>query len=518
MKIPERPVLVGAGQFTQQKKAIPALDPVGLMAVCSQSAMADAGVDPALIDTICVINIFSWVYDDPCGSLAEMIGAASAKKIYGPIGGNTPQMMVNRFAREIAAGKCKTVLITGAEAVYSLARAAKGHTVLDWPKNDFIKALGDGPVTFDALLRYGYEFEIAGGETPPSLNGVESAYDIFLPQYMYPIFETALRASSRRSPRQHREHMNRVCRYLSRIAAQNPYAWSKEPLNGDVASAGPDNRYIGYPYTKLMNANINVDQSAAVIMTSESAAIKLGIPRSQWVYPMGGADLSNIWHVSQRPCLHDSPAITEGARIALEQAGLTLDDIDIFDLYSCFPSAFEIARQALGISEDDGRDLSLTGGLPYFGGPGNNYSLHAIAEVVKRLRSSPGLKAMVTANGWYNTKHSIGVYGCSAPANPWEERDDSSVQAGIDRLALPGPVERAEGEFTVEAYVIRHLHDGRPEGGTVIGTLPDGSRALADLDPSSDLKYLREQALEGRTGKISFDAAAGRNFLRLKKF
>lgn len=511
-------MLVGAGQFTQQKKAVPALDPVGLMAVSSQSAMADAGVDPGMIDTLCIINIFSWVYDDPCGSLAELIGAAPARNIYGPIGGNTPQMMVNRYARDIAAGKCRAVLITGAESVYSLARGAKGQTTLDWPRNDCIRALGEGPVTFDVLLRYGYEFELAGGISLPSLNGVERAYDIFLPQYMYPFFETALRASSHRSPRQHREHMNRICRYLSHVAAQNPYAWSKEPLAGDVTSADPDNRYIGYPYTKLMNANINVDQSAAVIMTSESAAIKLGIPRSKWVYPMGGADLSNIWYVSQRPRLHDSPAVTEGARLALEQAGLTLDEIDMFDLYSCFPSAFEIARRALGIPEGDRRELSLTGGLPYFGGPGNNYSLHAIAEAVRRLRTAPGLKAMVTANGWYNTKHSIGVYGCSAPPNPWEERDDSAIQAGINARALPVPVEKAEGELTVQAYVIRHFPDGNPEGGTVIGTLPDGRRALADIDSSSsDLGYLREQALEGRTGKVRFDPAAGRNIIQLGK-
>lgn len=516
MKIPERPVLIGAGQFTQQKRAIPALDPVRLMAVCSRSAMADAGINAEMIDTLCIINIFSWVYDDPCGSLAELIGAAPSQSIYGPIGGNTPQMMVNRFAREIAAGKCKAVMIAGAEAVYSLARAAKGNTVLDWPKNEFMKALGDGPVNFDVLLRYGYDLEMHSGEILPSLNRVESAYDIFLPQYMYPVFETSLRASARRSPRQHREHMNGICRYLSGIAAQNPYAWTRAALNGDVTAAAPDNRYIGYPYTKLMNANINVDQAAAVIMTGESTAMRLGIPRSQWVYPLGGADLSNIWYVSQRPCLHDSPAITEGSRIALQQANLTLGDIDIFDIYSCFPSAFEIARQALGIAEDDGRDLTLTGGLPYFGGPGNNYSLHAIAEVVKRLRRSPQLKAIVTANGWYNTKHSIGVYGCSVPANPWDDRDDSDVQARIDSLALPGPVERAQGELKVGAYVIRHLPDGRPEGGTVIGTLRDGRRALADIDASlSELEHLREKALEGCTGKIRFDSAIGRNVIRL---
>ena len=54
-------------------------------------------------------------------------------------------------------------------------------------------------------------------------------------------------------------------------------------------------------------------------------------------------------------------------------------------------------------------------GLPYHGGPGNNYSTHAIACMVERLRARPGASGVVTGVGWYLTKHSVGVYS-SAPA------------------------------------------------------------------------------------------------------
>ncbi len=172
----------------------------------------------------------------------------------------------------------------------------------------------------------------------------------------------------------------------------------------------------------------------------------------------------------------------------------------------------EIARRALGIPEDDGRDLSVTGGLAHFGGPGNNYTLHVIASVVERIRRDRRLKAMVTANGWFNSKHAVGVYGAGEPLHPWEDRDDGPIQRAIDAQALPEPVERAEGLLTVEAYMIRHGLDGRPERGTVIGRLADGRRTLADIDagPQGLLK-LEQIELVGRTGTVRFDPAVGRN-------
>ena len=267
------------------------------------------------------------------------------------------------------------------------------------------------------------------GENTNGVDEIEELYDLILPSFMYPLFETSLRASDGRSPEEHLRYMGKSFERLSRIASQNPFAWSRRLLTAaEIATPTPDNRYIGYPYTKCMNANINVDQSAALILTTEDSARSLGISEDKWVYPTGGADLNDIWHVTRRPCLHESPAIRNASRIALEQADITLDEIDKFDLYSCFPAAFEIARREIGILEGDPRDLSVTGGLSFFGGPGNNYSMHAIATVVDLIRKDRSLKAMVTANGWYLTKHSVGIYAGSPSAHPWEDRDDSPLQ------------------------------------------------------------------------------------------
>ncbi len=43
----------------------------------------------------------------------------------------------------------------------------------------------------------------------------------------------------------------------------------------------------------LMNAFNNVNLAAACILTSTEYAEELGIPKSQWIYPLGGAGTSD---------------------------------------------------------------------------------------------------------------------------------------------------------------------------------------------------------------------------------
>ena len=174
----------------------------------------------------------------------------------------------------------------------------------------------------------------------------------------------------------------------------------------------------------------------------------------------------------------------------------------------------EISRRAIGIEENDPRDLSVTGGLAYFGGPGNNYSMHAIVTSIERIRRDSRLKAMVTANGWYNSKHAIGIYGAEPPEHPWEDEDYSAIQKSIDAAALPEPVERADGPLKVEAYSIRYDTAGYPERVTVIGRLVNGCRALADIQAEThELRKLEQIKLVGKTGEARYNSVSGRNFV-----
>ncbi len=492
------PIIAGVSQFTQRKGAEKPLDPLGIMEKVCRGALLDAGSERIkdAVDSLQVVNLFQWPYRDAPGMLARRLGLGPGERRYTPIGGNTPQLLVNRACRALAAGKARAVLLTGAEAIYSLRRALKGEIALDWPSSE-------SPARID-------------GEERPGASELEGAYDLFFPATMYPLVETAIRAASGRTPENHRLYMAGLWERFSMVAPRNPHAWTRKALSArDIGTVTPENRYISYPYTRHMVANINVDQGAAVLLTTTAEADRLGIDRHRRVFPLGGADFHDVWHVTQRPALDRSPAIGHASRIALEQAGLEMGDIDLFDLYSCFPSAVEIAMREMGIGDADPRPISLTGGLAFFGGPGNNYSLHAIAQAAEEIRRDRAQKALINANGWYVTKHSVGVYGGEPSGHPWGERDDSAVQRSIDAETLPCPTVRAQGALRVAAYVIRHDRGGEPVLGTVLGRLPDGTRALAHIRADrEELLEMERTELVGREGRVGHSEDSGHNVVR----
>jgi acetyl-CoA C-acetyltransferase len=260
-----------------------------------------------------------------------------------------------------------------------------------------------------------------------------------------------------------------------------------------------------------MNAHAHVDQAAALVMTTVGTARELGIAPERWVFLHGCADAHDHWFVSQRADFHSSPAIRAASRQALAMAGRRLDAIDFFDVYSCFASAVEVACAEIGLAEDDPRGLTLTGGLPFFGGPGNNYVTHSIAHMIHLLRAHPGRFGLVTANGNYLTKHSFGVYSTQPPEGPWRREDPSRLQAQLDSAPKPPFTESPEGEATVETYTVLHGRDG-PETGIVFGRLrATGERFLANTPAdAATLWDLQRRDGLGRPGAVA-RAADGRN-------
>ncbi len=121
---------------------------------------------------------------------------------------------------------------------------------------------------------------------------------------------------------------------------------------------------------------------------------------------------------------------------------------------------------------------------------------------------------MVIANGGYNTKQSIGIYGSKPPKTPWGTRDDSKIQESILEKILPEPIEKAKGQLIVEGYSIIYNRLGEPKRGIMIGTLKNGGRALAIIQDGSEmLTNLETQELIGRSVKIQYDSTADRNIV-----
>jgi acetyl-CoA C-acetyltransferase len=214
---------------------------------------------------------------------------------------------------------------------------------------------------------------------------------------------------------------------------------------------------------------------AAAVLMSVEAARKLGVPESKWVYLRGHADMKEQ-KLLDRPDVGASPASVVAVREALRVAGIGIDDVSAFDLYSCFPFPVFNICDGVGLDADDPRGLTLTGGLPYFGGPGNNYSLHGIAEAVTRTRETPGEFALVGANGGIASKFSVGIYS-TEPAD-WVADNSVELCAEVASWPTVAVTEHANGPATIETYTVRY--DWTPNTGIIIGRLDaDGSRFLA---------------------------------------
>jgi acetyl-CoA C-acetyltransferase len=483
-----RPVLVGVAQLVQRDAELAqSLEPLAMLERTAREAARDAGVrDEALraLDTVALVDVAGWhPQNGPC-LLASRLGAAPRREVVSAIGGEIPLRMLNELARAIAAGRSRMALLAGSNNLRTLRRAQRAHAKLHWTVG------GTG------------EPERIGASHRGS-SKAEAAYGLSLPIEVYPIFENALRARRGLDLATHRRRLGQLMSRMSEVAAKNPYAWFPIARSAEeIATPSPANRMIAFPYTKYMNAVLETDQAAAVLLTSAAAARELGVPEERQVHWWGGAHGQEAdWYPSERPDFASCASLRETVRAALAEAGSSLDEIRYLDFYSCFPVAVEMACQMLGLSEDDPRGLTATGGLPYAGGPGNNYTLHAVAALVERLRAGPGARGLATGNGWYLTKHSAVVLA-SAP----REGGPIAPPAPDPPAAIPeatASTEPAEGRATLETYTVLFDREGAPARGIALGRTEAGRRFLANTpDDSAFLEAFVAVENVGRRGRV----------------
>jgi acetyl-CoA C-acetyltransferase len=484
---PRTPVLVGYGQVNQ-RDGDPAIEPVDLM-----ERAARAAADPRLleaVDSVRIVNLLSWRYRNPGLLLAQRIRAPRADSRYTSIGGNVPQSLVNQACLDIQRGHVDTVLIAGAETwrTRTKVRAAGGR--LDWTKQDESVPVPQGADD---------QFAMAGP--------VEIKIHLDRPSYVYPMFEQALRIRAGEAPDEHRRRIGELWARFSAVAGRNPHAWTRDPVSAeDIWQAGPDNRMISWPYTKLMNSNNMVDQGAALILTSAEKATYLQIPTDRWVFPYAGTDAHDTYLIGERAEFDRSPAIRIAGRRVLELADTGIDGVDLVDVYSCFPSAVQVAANELGLPLDDpDRPLTVTGGLTFAGGPWNNYVSHSIATMAEQLASAPGTVGLITANGGYLTKHSFGVYGTLPPAGEFRWED---VQPAVDAEPTRVAEEEWSGVGTVETWTTPFTRDGAPDKAFLAVRTPSDTRALAVITDAADAEASTREDIAGAKVRVHPDGTA----------
>jgi acetyl-CoA C-acetyltransferase len=474
---PRTPVIVGVGQFTERidDPDYRGMSAVDLATAAAEAALADTGVNVAnvakAVDTVFGLRQFEISGPRPAAfgksnnyprSVLNRLGGDPARVVLEPVGGQSPQKLVTEAGNAIVAGDADVVMIMGSEPGSTARYFANGKG----RKPDFTEHVeGQLEDRGHQIFSYIDDYTIQHGLTGAPVQ--------------YGLLENARRSRLGLSVAEYRLKMAELFAPFSKVAAKNPFSSSPvERSVEEILTVTDDNRMICDPYPRLLVARDTVNQGAAAVLMSVEAARRLGVPEEKWVYLHGHADLIEQ-AMLDRVDLGAGPASAMAAHEALRVAGVGVGDIATFDLYSCFPFPVFVICEALGLDGDDPRGLTLTGGLPYFGGPGNSYSLHGIAETVIQMRDRPGKFGFVGANGGILSKYSVGIYS----TDPVEWRTDRSAELKEQIAALPKVevTKEPDGAATIETYSVRY--DWPIRTGIIVGRLDsDGSRFMATTD------------------------------------
>jgi acetyl-CoA C-acetyltransferase len=469
------PVIIGVGQYSERvgEPGYAALSYMDLAGRALAGAIADSGASgdvAGAIDTLAAIRAFEMSRPDrkpPFGAannvpraIAKRVGAEPARAILTTTGGQTNQQLVGEFASAIAAGASHCAVIVGSEAISTvLALSAKGE-IPDWSEDvpgDFEdQGFGVEELLEPALFMHG-----ASGAIP-----------------LYALAENARRHRLGMGLEDYRLEIGRLFAPFTRVAVANPHSAAPvERTAEELATVTDRNRIVAEPFPRMTVARDQVNQAAAIIVASAGLAREIGVPEDKWVHIHAVAAATEL-KLSQRPDLAGNPASLASVDAALARTGKSIGDMRYIDFYSCF--AIPVFNQCdhFGLSADDPRGLTLTGGLPFFGGAGNNYSAHAIAEAVQRVRGDRGSYALVGANGGWMSKYATGIYS-TEPAD-WSGADRFTLlPKASDKVPLAkGPVESA----VVETYTINR----GPKGAEAIfiGRSDAGERVVGNADLS----------------------------------
>lgn len=448
----------------REEDPLRAMDALALMTEAARRAGADTGVNTgaagllASLDRILVPR-GRWSHGDPGRAVGAAIGAPGVHSVMSTVG-VLQQTLFGAACEAIAAGEIGSAMVVGGDAGYRLLRARIAGLELPKPQE------GEGEP--DQVLAPKEELR----------HPAEVRAGLRMPVGLYAILESAYRARQGLSVAAHRDRIAGLYARFSEVAAGNPEAWSRKRYDAaTIREASDRNPMQAFPYTKLLCSSWNVDQAAALLFCSVAQAEAMGVPRDRWVYPWSSTESNHMVPVSARADLAACPGAVIAGRMALEPFGVRPGDLDLVDLYSCFPVAVETYAAALGL--DLSRDLTVTGGMSYGGGPYNNYVLQSTARMCRLLRDGKGRKGLVSSVSGVLTKQGFGLWSTEAPPGGFRTTD---VSGAVGCEAAEKPVlSDYRGPARVAGFTVLHDRD-QPPLAIAVADLEGGARALATSD------------------------------------
>lgn len=477
---PRTPVLVGVGAaMRREEDPARALEPIDLMLEAVRAAAADSGAPDLLsgLDTIAVPR-GRWRYRNPSGEIARAVGASGATTIVSSVG-VLQQTLIADACEQIADGRIDSALVAGADAGYRLLRARL--TGGDRGERD---QADDPDVLLEPKAELRHPAEVAAG--------------LKMPVGLYAILESARRAAAGLDVGAHRDQLAARYARFAEIAADNPHGWTRTPLDAaTIRDAGDRNPMQAFPYTRAHCSTWNVDQAAALLLCSAERAAALGIGRDRWVFPVASAESNHMVPLSARADLTRSPGADATARAVLDAAGVAAADIDLIELYSCFPIAVAAFADALALPP--GRDLTITGSMAFAGGPYNNYFLQATARAAELLRAGAGRTALLSCVSGILTKQAFALWSVEPPRNGFARRDvtEQAAAAATEILVVEGYT----GGGRIAGCTVLHARGETPTAVALIDT-DDGTRALGVSTDDATIAGIEREEWVGRRVQV----------------
>lgn len=462
---PRQPVLVGIGVAAQRAdRPAEAREPLDLMIEAARRAGADAGGAHTLAGVQRVaVPKGRWRYRNPGAEIAQAIQAPAAVTVLSTLG-VLQQALIADACAQIASGAIDSALVVGGDAGYRILRAKLAGLRAEERQQECPP---------DLLLEAAEDL----------LHPAELAAGIRLPAALYAIVSSAWRSAQGVSPAAHREAMARLYEGFSRVSAENPWAWQRSIVDAEQIANGSDrNPMQAFPYTRLHCSSWNVDQAAALLLCSAGRAQALGIPPQHWVHAWAGSESNHVVPVSARADLTRCAGAQLAGKAVLEAGRLQAADVDLVDLYSCFPIAVEMTAQEIGLPLNPHRPPTLTGGMSLAGGPFNNYVLQSTCRMAELMRAGRGRTGLISCVSGVLNKVGFGLWGCEPGPAPFRSFD---VSAGVAEQTVTLPVaERYEGAGRVAGYTVVHERDA-PTRALVLADTAAGTRTLAwSADPA----------------------------------
>ena len=478
--LPNTPVLVGIGVTTRREDdPANALEPIDLMLEAVRAAGADCGA-PSLLGGVGSVAVprGRWKYRNPSGEIARAIGATGAATVVSSVG-VLQQTLIADACQAIADGTVESALVTGADAGYRLLRARlAGGRAGERDQDD------EPDVRLEPKAELRHPAEVAAG--------------LKMPVGLYAILESARRAVNGLSVDEHRDRLATRYARFAEIAAANPDGWTRTaPDAAAIRDNGPRNPMQAFPYTRAHCSTWNVDQAAALLFCSAARAAALGIDRSRWVFPLASAESNHMVALSARADLIRSPGADAAARAVLEAADIAAADIDLIDLYSCFPIAVETFADALDLPRN--RDLTFTGSMAFAGGPYNNYVFQATARAAQLLREGAGRTALTSCVSGILTKQAFALWSTDPPPGGFMRRDvTEEVAAAASEVPV---VEDFTGSGRIAGCTVLHARGEAPRAVALIDT-DGGARALAVSEVEGTIEGMQREEWVGRRVQI----------------